>query len=112
VGVVQAGGPPLAGRLRPVAAELPLIDVEGEQRGKRTAPTEVKIEPPAAAGVVLRYTLDGSEPGPDSPAVEAAIRLAEPGRHELRVGVFPPGSAAASVVVAAVVTVDPPAAGK
>lgn len=112
VGVVQTGGAAVGGWLRPAAAELPLIDVEGSQRGKRTAPAEVKIEPPVAAGVVLRYTLDGSDPGPDSPPVEAAIRLAEPGRHELRVGVFAEGQSAPSAVVATVMTVDPPAAGK
>ena len=57
--------------------------------GTYTAPQNIVISAPGT-GLTIRYTLDGSEPGPGSPAYVMPINLAQ-GVHTLKARVWRPG---------------------
>jgi len=85
LGVVHAGGPEVALRLREAEdGGLPLVRPESDRRGRIEAPVEVELVAPRD-GVELRFTRDGSEPGEGSERYEEPLVIEEAGPLELRV---------------------------
>lgn len=64
---------------------------------------------PRAAGAIVRYTLDGSEPGAESPRYTAPLRI--DGTRQIRARAFDAAGRAGEVVSQTYIVVDPSVAG-
>ncbi len=95
-GVVYEGGAAWSGRMTFEPASLPAFRIDGDRRGQLTAPLTIEVDvPESMSAAILRYTVDGTNPTPESPRYEDSISIPTGGTHEIRVGRFSPGDGAA-----------------